>query len=301
MVAGVGRCSFRIPPVTRASEIRYPHVNDRTMIPGKAPDSRLRAATADAREWHIMTASQRLFPPTSQTLIHKIQHGEASAREVSLARFCSMYYPAIYGYARMRGLDVEDAKDRTQDFFVLVVKEGLLTKFNAQHGARLSSWLMVCFKNLDLKHRARRNADKRGGGREFVSFDTDFAEQCHQSMSAAHLSADSALDLTLARTIWRNAQDRLLQRHMGGPNESIVREVLPFVLLGQWPDAPAPSQADIAVKHGRTSVQLKAFFNRTLKPQACRYFAEEATESNAGIGEQEVGELWTLLRTHAGE
>lgn len=243
--------------------------------------------------------TQRLFPITSHTLIREIQSGDQKSREVSLARFCSLYYPAIYGFARLRGLTVEDAQDRTQDFFVEVVRDDLLSKFDLSHGSKLSSWLMKCFKHMELNHRTARSAVKRGGGWEFVSFDTDFAEQNFQSIKLANLAEASSTDIMLARTLWREAKAQLYNRHRGTPNERLVQELIPFVLAERWPEPPAPSQQQLAEEYGTTAVRLKAFFNRTLKGQAFRLFSDCACSANAGISEQEIDELWALLRAHA--
>lgn len=246
-----------------------------------------------------MAESVRLFPITSQTLIQRIQQGDAVERQLTLAKFCTLYYPAIYGFARMRGLTVDDAQDRTQDFFVEVVRDDLLSKFNVAHGSRLSSWLMTCFKNLELNHRAKAATRKRGGDHEFVSFDTDFAERCYHVAQSAHLTEHSAQDLALAMSLWRSTEMRLRARYLGTGNAALVNELLPLVLPLRWPEPPVLTQDQMAKKHGTTAVRLKAFFNRTLRGQAERFFAEEAALANPGISEQEIGELWQLLRAHS--
>lgn len=245
-----------------------------------------------------MAESQRLFPRTSYTLIHHIQRGEPKEREVSLAKFCALYYPAIYGFARLRGLVREDAEDRSQDFFVEVVRDGLLKKFDPAKEKKFSSWLMACFKNMEINHRRALGAAKRGGGSEFVSFDTDFAERCFASASTAHLSADATMDLALARSLWRGAKARLQERYHGKKEEALVAELAEFVLQKRWPDPPVPTQEEMAARHGTTQARLKAFYNRTLKAQAERVFQQEAMENNPGIGDREVAELWALLRAH---
>ena len=259
---------------------------------------RLQSQQDQHTERQLMAKSQRLFPQTSQTLIHHVQNGDSETRALSLARFCSIYYPAIYGFARMRGLNRDDAQDLTQDFFVEIVRDELLAKFDPAHGSRLSSWLMTCFKHLELNHRAAQASKKRGGGHEFVSFDTDFAEQCHQTIQVSHLTEASAVDLTLARSFWRAAQTRIRARYLGTSNEPLVSELLPLVLVNRWPDAPALSQSEMAKKHGTTAVRLKAFFNRTLRTQAERLFREEALFANSGITNEEIAELWGLLHIY---
>lgn len=260
-----------------------------------SPPSRLPPLTAT----QVTAEPSRLFPQTSQTLIHRIQQGAPADRQVSLAKFCTLYYPAIYGTARMRGMSIEDAEDITQEFFVEVVRDDLLSKYDLGHGSRLSSWLITCFKHLALNQHARTSTAKRGGTHEFVSFDTDFAERCHHTVAASHLTEASGHDLTLSLSFWRCAEMRLRGRYLGTPNESLVHDLLPLVLLKRWPEPPALSQHDIALKHSTRPARLKAFFNRTLKSQAERLFREEAQQANPGITSGEIDELWVILRLHA--
>jgi Sigma-70 region 2 len=230
-------------------------------------------------------APDRLFPPTSQTLLEGIQVADPKTREVSLAQFCSLYYPAIYGFGRKLGLTVEDAQDRTQDFFVEVVSDGLLKRFDPSRGTRFSSWLIKCFKNLELNHRAASTTAKRGGGRTFVEFDAESVEHSYQSAHSMDLPSELAFDLMLARSLWDMTCGYLHAKHTGTANASLVGELLP----------PAPSQEELAARHGTTAVRLKAFFNRTLKTQAQRFFGDVAVHANPGIAENEITELWTLL------
>ena len=243
-------------------------------------------------------ASDRLFPATSQTLLERIQVADPKTREVSLAQFCSLYYPAIYGFGRKLGLTVEDAQDRTQDFFVEVVRDGLLKRFDPSRGTRFSSWLMKCFKNLEFNHRAASATVKRGGGRIFVEFDADSVEHSYQLARGMDLPLEPSFDLMLARRLWDMTCGHLRAKHTGTANAALVEELLPQLLAERWPAAPAPSQEELAARHGTTAVRLKAFFNRTLKTQARRFFGDTAAHANPGISENEITELWTLLCLH---
>jgi hypothetical protein len=99
----------------------------------------------------------------------------------------------------------------------------------------------------------------------------------------------------LARGLWEMTCDQLRAKHAGTANAALVSELLPHLLADRWPAAPAPSQEDVAVRHGTTAVRLKAFFNRTLKTQARRIFGETAAHANPGISEHETADLWALL------
>ncbi len=240
--------------------------------------------------------TERLFPPTSHTLLADIHVPDQKTREVSLARFCTLYYPAIYGFGRKLGLTVEDAQDRTQDFFMEIVRDDLLKRFDAERGTRFSTWLMRCFKNLELNHRAAKTAVKRGGGRTFVEFDAETVEHSYQSVFGTDLPLGPAFDLLLARGLWEMTCTQLRVRHAGTP--ALINELLPHLLAERWPAAPAPSQEEVAARHGTTTVRLKAFFNRTLKTQARRFFEATATQASPGISSDEIADLWTLLNLY---
>ena len=242
-----------------------------------------------------LPASDRLFPLTSQTLLENIHVADPKTREVSLAQFCSLYYPAIYGFGRKLGLTLEDAQDRSQDFFVEVVRDGLLKRFDSSRGTRFSSWLMKCFKNLEFNHRAASTTMKRGGGRTFVEFDADCVEHSYQSAHGTNLPIEPAFDLMLARGLWEMTCGQLRAKHAGTANAALVNELLPLLLADRWPAAPAPSQEEVAARHGTTAVRLKAFSNRTLKTQARRLFGETSAHASPGIAEHETADLWALL------
>lgn len=243
----------------------------------------------------FMPQPERLFPTTSQTLLEKLHRHDQKTREVSLARFCTLYYPSVYGFARKLGLNTEDAQDRTQDFFMDVVSEDMLGKFDPKLGARFSSWLMKCFKNLEINHRASKATLKRGGGQIFVEFDPETIEHSYQSVHGMDLPLGPAFDLMLARSLWRMAQRQLSLKYVGSANETLVLALQPYLLAERWPGPPAPTQEELALKHERTVVTLKAFYNRTLKAQARRLFSTAASEANPGISKDEITDLWTLL------
>lgn len=237
----------------------------------------------------------KLFPTTSGTLIARLRAEDASTRETSVARFCTQYYPAIYGYARSLGLKEHDAQDRVQDFFMEVVRDGLLQRFDPARGTRLSTWLISCFRNMEASHRTSASALKRGGGHELVEFDPEHAEHSYRAAHLAMLAPEPTFDLMLAREIWFAAKAQLQRKHDDKGNGALVRELLPICLMDRWPPRPMPTQEELAARHQTTPTRLKAFFNRTLKVQARRFFDEEALAAHAGITESDTEHLWLLL------
>lgn len=245
-----------------------------------------------------MSDAAGLFPTTSRTLVTNIQAADARTREVSVARFCTIYYRSIYGYARALGLKEEDAQDRVQDFFVEVVRDGLLLRFDQTRETRLSSWLMCCFRNMVNSHHRAGNAQKRGGGREFVEFNAELAEHSYLAAHLAHLAPEPTFDLMLAREVWQAAKAALLQKHAAKGQRDLATDLLPLTLLEQWPPRPMPTQEEMAKRHETTTTRLKAFFNRTLKAQARRAFDAECAAVCPGISEADTQHLWNLLRKY---
>lgn len=247
-----------------------------------------------------MSKSPQRFPTTSRTLIDGLQAPDQQTREVSLVRFCTQYYAALYGYARNLGLREADAKDRVQDFFVEVVRDDLLTKFDQTRGTHLSSWLMTCFKNQVLSHEVTQNSIKRGRGYQWVPLNEEDAEHSFKAAHLAQLEPAPTFDLTLARGIWQAARGQLLERHQskGADQGGLVADLLPFTILERWPPPPMPTQEEIAARHHTTPTRLKAFFNRTLRSQARRYFNSEALSAAPGIDPTELDHLWHLLICH---
>ncbi len=235
------------------------------------------------------------FPPTSQTLLECLTSPAPKTREMSLARFCTLYYPAIYGYARLIGLPQEDAKDRTQDFFVKVVEDELLSRFDTKRCTRFRYWLMACFRNLARNKRTAERAEKRGGGNEFMGYDTDRAESSYLTAQMAYLGQVHTFDLMLARKIWEAVKASLILKHQEKGQGALVKTLLPLTLMDRWPPQPMPTQEEMAASHGTTPVRLKAFFNRTLKTQARRAFDREAGSAHPGISADELSHFWHLL------
>lgn len=247
-----------------------------------------------------MSKSPQSFPTTSHTLIDGLHAPDPQTREASLVRFCTHYYAALYGYARNLGLPEADAKDRVQDFFVEVVQDDLLSKFDQTRGTHLSSWLRTCFKNQVLSHEVTQNSIKRGRGYQWVPLDEEDAEHSFKAAHLAQLEPAPTFDLTLARKIWLAARGQLLERHQvkGADQGELVADLLPYTLLERWPPPPTPTQEEIATRHRTTPNRLKAFFNRTLRSQARRYFNNEALSAAPGIDLAELDHLWHLLICH---
>ena len=93
-----------------------------------------------------------------------------------MEQLCRTYWYPIYAFARRIGCSPHDAEDATQGFFTHFLAYRLATQVAPEKG-KFRSFLLVAFKNFLATERDRARCEKRGGGREIVSFDTHSAEQ----------------------------------------------------------------------------------------------------------------------------
>ena len=233
-------------------------------------------------------------------MLERVCSTDPIQREVAMETFCEVYHAPIHALARKFGFSFEDAQDLAQELFLKVIKGDVLQKFERERGTKFSAWLMVLFKNLTLHHRQSRATMKRGGGYEHVPLNTQQAEDAFLQLHQSGMEAPLMFDLMLARQIWQHTRNRIQAKYQRTPYAAMVAELEPIILLPSWPQPPAPTQAEFALKHGTTAAQLRTFLSRNLRSQAGRQFAEEAAASSPGITAEDIEELWQLLREHAG-
>ena len=136
---------------------------------------------------------------------------DRKARE-ALAELFRIYWQPVFSFVCQRGYSSEDAKDLTQDFFVMILESDWLQRADQGRG-RFRSFLLKSLQYF-LSHAAdEKRALKRGGGVEFVSWDTWMAEAPSRlAISGRALDAlapEELFDLRWAATVVDRARQRL--------------------------------------------------------------------------------------------
>lgn len=114
------------------------------------------------------------FPRTSWTLLVAADGIQAESRQ-ALDSLCKTYWYPLYAYIRRRGMDSEEARDLTQDFFVHLLNGKLFEKANPVKG-RFRSFLMQSLRNFLADAADRRNSLKRGSGLAPLPFEISDGE-----------------------------------------------------------------------------------------------------------------------------
>ncbi len=149
----------------------------------------------------------------------------ASAHE-ALERLCRSYWPSIYHYARRLGHTDAGAKDLTQAFFEHFLEKGYIRAADPQRG-RFRGFLRTSFKHFTEREWAKTRAQKRGGGRDIVSFE-DWRD-IGQLESVSAERPDLAYDRVWALRLFSQAVERL-QNEFTASGKSLQYETLkPFL------------------------------------------------------------------------
>lgn len=136
----------------------------------------------------------------------------------ALAELCRIYWRPIFAYICRRGYSTQDAEDLTQDFFASLLEGHLLERADPERG-RFRSLLLKALQDF-LGHAAeKREARKRGGGMQFVSWDDWMAEAPSQLLIPAKAinscSPEQLFDLRWAATVVEQALRRLREECEG--------------------------------------------------------------------------------------
>jgi len=116
----------------------------------------------------------------------------------ALEDLCRSYWPPLYGYVRRRGYSPQDAEDLTQSFFALVLRKDVLRSADQEKG-RMRTYLLTALQRFLVNDYHRKMAQKRGGDRVHVSFDTGILETriAHEKGDASASSFDHQWALNL--------------------------------------------------------------------------------------------------------
>jgi RNA polymerase sigma-70 factor (ECF subfamily) len=96
--------------------------------------------------------------------------GEGEEAHNALAALCTAYWRPVYSYIRGRGNSAEEAMDLTQEFFLRIIDKNTLATVRQEKG-KFRTYLIVAINHFLTNEWDKKNALKRGGKNEFISFE----------------------------------------------------------------------------------------------------------------------------------
>ncbi len=163
------------------------------------------------------------FATTRWSVVLTARDGAERDAAGALETLCRSYWPALYGYARRRGMTPHDAEDATQAFFARLVEKDYLQAVRRERGP-FRAFLQMAFKRFLAKERDHAGAQMRGGGAMHLSLDFPMAEMvCAED--APQLAADEVFELRWALMVL-DAVMRALREEFLAAGKEAAFEVL---------------------------------------------------------------------------
>src|SRR5262249_52564966 len=146
------------------------------------------------------------FATTRWTVVVAAADSDPNAARAALEDLCRAYWYPLYGDARRRGAQAQDAADLVQGFFAALVEKDWVAEADPERG-RFRAFLLTAFRRYAGKERDKERAQKRGGG-AVLSFDVTTAESRFSAEPADARTPEMAYERRFALTLLARALDR---------------------------------------------------------------------------------------------
>lgn len=164
------------------------------------------------------------FATTHWSVVLAAAHDTSDEADAALEKLCRAYWFPLYAYVRHQGYGADDAKDLTQGFFARLLEKNYLGQVDRRKG-KFRSFLLAALRHYLSDERDRANAAKRGGGRNFVSFDAHDAEERYRMEPVDETSPDRVFDRRWALALLAEAQRRLREEYVAAGKAEIFDEL----------------------------------------------------------------------------
>jgi RNA polymerase sigma-70 factor (ECF subfamily) len=217
--------------------------------------------------------------------------GEKSSAPGTLAaleKLCRTYWFPLYAFARRQGNTPEDAQDLTQDFFARLLEKNYLSKADPDRG-KFRTFLLRSLKNFLVNDWKRAGRLKRGGDLEFLSIDTNAAEDRYAAEAPEEFNPDAEYETRWAVTLIEQVLTALRQEFNEADKARLFEELKGFV----WGDKSAASYAEIAGHLNLSEGNVKVAVHRLR--QRFRELLRAEVANTVGRPEDIDGELRHLI------
>lgn len=158
------------------------------------------------------------FPTTSWTLIVKARDLDNEISRQALGRLCSSYWLPVFVFIRRKGLDPDQAKDCTQDFFTALLEKDYLAGVARSKG-NFRSFLLAAVTHFLANRLDSERAQKRGGGQAIISLEQEDAEGAYRNEPADSLTPEELFEYRWATSLLESTVARLRDGYDGGDFE----------------------------------------------------------------------------------
>jgi DNA-directed RNA polymerase specialized sigma24 family protein len=165
----------------------------------------------------------------------------------ALEQLCRTYWYPLYAYLRRSGCKPEEAEDMVQGFFLYLLETQVFGAVKRE-GGRFRSFLLGTLKNYVSDQKDKASAQKRGGGRQLVSWELAEAERLFKREPANEESPDRLYERRWVLALLERAMTRLRQECISGGNGELFDQLKGFVSgeKGETSYAEAAARMDLS-------------------------------------------------------
>jgi|GEM_PF-188426 len=240
----------------------------------------------------LRTPADRRFASTRWSLVAAAGQGRTPESQEALATLCQLYWYPLYAYARRRLPSVDDAQDLTQAFFAQLLEKEYLQDADPRRG-KFRSFLLTAFNHFLSKERDKARAQKRGGQRQFLSFDFQSGERQYCFEPADHATPETIFERRWALTVLEQALAQL-RKELESAGKETMFERLKETLTGDGISRP---YALLAGELGISEAAVKVAVHRLRRRYQELLRAEIAqTVSSPEEVDEELRNLFAAVR-----
>jgi RNA polymerase sigma factor (sigma-70 family) len=207
----------------------------------------------------------------------------------AMSRLCQTYWFPVYAFIRKKGHSPEQAQDFTQEFFAGFLEKNYVAKATRQRG-RFRVFLMSSVQNFLHNQHDKAQAQKRGGGQQFLSLDYRDAEERYQVEPIEEIDPTKIFEQQWAATLLETVLSRLKDEFAAEGRAGLFEELQAHL----WGDATSIPYPRLAEKCGLTASNVKTIAHR-FRQRYRELLREEIAQTVAKPGEVD-DEIRHLMR-----
>jgi RNA polymerase sigma factor (sigma-70 family) len=209
----------------------------------------------------------------------------------ALEELCRAYWYPLYAHVRGRGYGEADAQDLVQGFFAHLLERGTLGRVAPEKG-RFRSFLLGALNYFLANERERTTAQKRGGGREVISFDAQDAGTRYELEPVNQLDPARLFERRWALALLDRVLARLEAEFRRADKQALFEALRPLLVEGE----SDLTYREIGLRLGLTEEAVKKTAQR-LRRRYQELFRDEVADTLADPGdlEDEVRHLCSVM------
>jgi len=172
----------------------------------------------------ILRGGSRHFTETHWSLVLAAKAEGSSRAAEAMEKLCGIYWRPVYAYIRRQNHNSHEAEDLTQGFFAQLLAKDYLQHLRHRDG-KFRSFLLTFVKRFLSDERDKAGAQKRGGGKFFISLDDISAEDSYLAELRTDSSPDQIFDRRWAQMVMARALSRLREEYVAAGKAKLFDEL----------------------------------------------------------------------------